>query len=214
MADDGRSTRRRPRFPSVLLISDARRVGLDRFLRVLAGAWAGGLRFLQVREGEDRELIEAILTAPRPENAIVVVNRSVGLCEEYALDGVHVGGGNPSAVATARDALGARAIIGYSAHREDELARAAAAGADYVTYSPIFGATSKVHPLPPVGLEGLRSACRLSALPVYALGGVTAENASSARNAGAAGVAVIGAVVDARDPQGVVRALVESESKP
>ena len=77
---------------------------------------------------------------------------------------------------------------------------AASAGADYVTISPIFRTQSKPGYGPPLSLEGLAKAANLAEIPVIALGGVTSENANACRRAGAAGVAVMGTIMRARDP--------------
>jgi thiamine-phosphate pyrophosphorylase len=46
-------------------------------------------------------------------------------------------------------------------------------------------------------------------VPVFALGGVDADNAGSFIDAGAHGVAVVGAVMRADDPRSVVRTILE-----
>ena len=79
---------------------------------------------------------------------------------------------------------------------------------DYITYSPIWTTDSKPGYGPAVGLEGLAERVASSPVPVYALGGVTgAERALAAREAGAAGVAVMGAVMRSGEPERVVAAL-------
>jgi thiamine-phosphate pyrophosphorylase len=83
----------------------------------------------------------------------------------------------------------ARVTISISCHTREEIDNAESDGADLALYAPIFekkGAPSSK----PVGLDGLRQACR-SRIPVLALGGVTVENASACLEAGAAGIAAI-----------------------
>jgi thiamine-phosphate pyrophosphorylase len=187
-----------------MLISDAGRVGMSRFLEVLAEAWSAGLLLLQVREPDMEEALDRILSLERPSGARILINRRADLCAPYSLDGVHVGGGRPERVKVARGIVGER-LVGYSGHREDEVFEAARYGADYVTYSPVFGALSKEHPLPALGEDALRRMCALSPVPVVALGAVTPERARAVRRAGAAGMAVIGSIVDAERPGEVVR---------
>jgi thiamine-phosphate pyrophosphorylase len=77
-------------------------------------------------------------------------------------------------------------IVAVSCHSPAEVVEAAAQGATFAVFGPVFG---KKH-APPVGLKLLREAC-LANIPVVALGGITLENASSTLAAGAAGVAAI-----------------------
>jgi thiamine monophosphate synthase len=109
-----------------------------------------------------------------------------------------------------RTALGSGALVGVSCHTERELAIAAAAGADYATYSPIFPTASKPGYGPPIGLAGLRRATSGTELPIVALGGIDATRVSACRAAGAAGVAVLGAVNRAADPKAATRELVDA----
>ena len=83
----------------------------------------------------------------------------------------------------------ARVTVGVSCHTAGEVANAAAQGADFVVFGPVFEKKSvpRVHP---GGLEILRQACRAK-IPVLALGGITLENAESCIHAGAAGIAGI-----------------------
>lgn len=81
-------------------------------------------------------------------------------------------------------------IVGYSVHDPAEAELAAAAGARYVTFSPVFPTASKPgHP--GAGLNALRLMCGLLPLPVFALGGITIANARAALDAGAYGIASI-----------------------
>ncbi|HEY2540814.1 MAG TPA: thiamine phosphate synthase, partial [Stellaceae bacterium] len=108
--------------------------------------------------------------------------------------------------ATARARL-LRALIGVSAHSAADAAAQLRAGADYVTISPVFLTASKPGYGPALGLDGLAAAAAAPG-PVLALGGITAENAGLCRAAGAAGVAVMGDVMRADDPQATVADLV------
>ena len=84
---------------------------------------------------------------------------------------------------------------------------AARAGADYVGFGHVYPTSTKSKPGPPVGLEGLALACSAVEIPVIAIGGMTAESAAGALAAGAWGVAVVGAVCAAGDPEAATRAL-------
>ena len=108
--------------------------------------------------------------------------------------------------AAARAALGPEALLGVSAHDGGELARAAAAGADYATLSPLFPTASKPG-APALGLEVFARLAADAGLPVLALGGVGPAQVAAALDAGAAGVAVRGALNRASDPAAAVAAM-------
>jgi thiamine-phosphate pyrophosphorylase len=124
------------------------------------------------------------------------VSRDVGLAAEYSAS-VHLQ--SVAAVGAARQRLGCSALIGVSAHGLGDVEAAAAAGADYVTLSPIFLTASKPDYGPALGVAALGAAakCRIA---VIALGGVTADLARPCLDAGAAGVAVMGEIMRAADP--------------
>jgi len=87
-------------------------------------------------------------------------------------------------------------ILGRSCHDGAELRAASEEGCDYATLSPVFPTASKPGYGPALGVDALRR----PPLPVYALGGVTVDNAAACRGAGAVGVAVMAAVMGAVDP--------------
>ena len=107
-------------------------------------------------------------------------------------------------IAMARARLGERVWIGWSAHSVVEAAEARRDGADAVLLSPVFPTASKPGARA-LGVEAIAAAVAAGAGPVRALGGVTAERAAALREAGAHGVAVMGAVFDSGGPAAVVR---------
>ena len=195
--------------PSLVLISDAARLGEDRFFQVLRSAVAAGLPALQVREPSWparrlRRFVQRI-QGEAGKDLMVFVNRATNIVADLGLDGLHVGGGDPTCVRDARTVLGEGVLIGYSAHTTEELALAREAGANYCYLSPVFAPLSKPATSPAMGLEGFRDACSSAPLPVYALGGIRPSHVRGARQAGACGVAVIGSILDATDPAKVTR---------
>jgi thiamine monophosphate synthase len=97
-------------------------------------------------------------------------------------------------------------LLGRSCHDLAAVRRAAAQGCDWVTVSPVSATASKPGHGPPLGPDGL-AALTGCGVPAYALGGVTAEIAPACLAAGAAGVAVMGAVMRADRPDEVVAGL-------
>lgn len=84
-------------------------------------------------------------------------------------------------------------LLTGAAHGEAGLAAGAAAGLDAMLLSPVFASRS-VSAGPPLGIERFARLARGSALPVFALGGVNASNASALIGAGAAGIAAVDGV--------------------
>lgn len=186
--------------PPLLVITDRHqaRMPLD---DVAARLFAGGCRWLSLREKDlsaaDRlALLRRIIVLGVRWQARVTIHNDIAAAAEAGAAGVHL----PSngSVAEARLLLGNDALIGQSAHSADEIAQAAAAGADYVTLSPIFATISKPGYGPALGRAMLEQTWPL---PVLALGGIDASNAAGCMGAGAAGVAVMGGAMRARDPQ-------------
>jgi len=91
-------------------------------------------------------------------------------------------------------------LIGRSTHSLRSATEAEGAGADFITFGPVFATPSKAAYGPPQGLEALAAICRAISIPVFALGGIDEERAAACRAAGAHGVAVIGAVWNSGDP--------------
>jgi len=196
-------------FPPLLVITD-RRQALGPLEEVAAACFAGGCRWLSLREKDlglaDRlKLLRRLVALGDASRATVIVHGDLDAAEGAGAGGVHLPAG--ASPAPARRRLGPAALIGVSAHRAEEVARAAAEGADYVTLSPIFLSASKHGYGPALGLEALR---RAAPLPVVALGGVDETNAARCLAAGAAGIAVMGRAMAARDPAAIMAALLKS----
>ena len=106
----------------------------------------------------------------------------------------------------ARRLLPPGALVGVSCHSAEDVARAAAGGADFATFGPIFDTPSKRRFGAPLGLSRLGEAARVG-LPLLGLGGVDLASAGRVVAAGAHGVAAIRAWLGAADPAAAVRAL-------
>lgn len=190
----------------VYLITDRRQAPGGDILRAVEGALDGGIRAVQLRE-KDLTGKELYLLADRMREltarhgARLLVNDRVDVALAVGADGVHLGGASMPASA-ARTLLGEVALIGCSTHSEAELREAVTQGADFATFGPVYPTPSKAAYGPPVGVPALAGACGRSAIPVFALGGIKAENTGEAIGAGAFGIALISGVVAATDPRG------------
>jgi thiamine-phosphate pyrophosphorylase len=135
------------------------------------------------------------------------ISTDIDLAAAVGAAGVHLQ--SAAVVAPARRRLGSAAIIGVSAHGLAEVEAAAAARADYATLSPIFLTDSKPGYGPALGTGALRAAAAVD-IPALALGGVTAQTAGACRAAGARGIAVMGEIMRADDPGGIVADLLRA----
>ena len=82
-------------------------------------------------------------------------------------------------------------LIGFSTHNLSQLREADALPVDYIAIGPVFATGSKANPDPVIGLEGVREARRVTKKPLVAIGGITRQNCSQVKAAGADAVAVI-----------------------
>jgi thiamine-phosphate pyrophosphorylase len=101
-------------------------------------------------------------------------------------------------------------IVGVSTHSSERALAASAEGADFVTFGPVFDTPSKQPYGPAQGLDALAAVCSGCGIPVIAVGGITPENAGDCIEAGAHGVAAIGAVMAARDVASAVESFRQS----
>ncbi len=198
--------------PPILLITDRSQASrsLD---EVVAAAFDGGCRWVSLREKdlaahERRRLAEALLKRAEPYKARVGVHDDVALAASLGLRGLHLPTGGD--VAAAKRQVDPRCLIGRSCHSDQDIAAAETSGADYATLSPIFLTSSKPGYGPALGLERLAAAVAGTSLPLVALGGINAAQATACRDAGAKGIAVMGEIMRANDPARTMRALIEA----
>jgi thiamine-phosphate pyrophosphorylase len=172
-------------------------------LSVAAAALDGGATVIQLRDksASTRLLIEeglALRSLTRERGALLIVNDRVDVALAVEADGAHVGQDDMPAD-LARRLLGPKHILGVSAANIEEADEAVAGGADYLGVGPIFPSPGKVDAGPATGVHLLTELAKRYTIPLIAIGGITAENASEIMRAGACGVAVITAVVYAED---------------
>jgi thiamine-phosphate pyrophosphorylase len=124
----------------------------------------------------------------RDRTLALLIAADPDLARRVGADGVHW----PEARIAPRAGPG---LVTAAAHSAEAIARAAAYGANACVLSPIFPTRSKPR-REPLGLFRASQLARRSAIPVIALGGVTAHNAQLLAGRGFAGVAAIDALMD------------------
>ncbi|MCX7598616.1 MAG: thiamine phosphate synthase [Armatimonadetes bacterium] len=202
---------------SVYLVTDRRLLEGRQLVDVVAAAVEGGVTCVQLREKEaaGREFIslaQELLEVTRPAGVPLIINDRVDVAVAADADGAHVGQEDIPAAA-ARKILGPDKILGVTVSTPEEALRAANEGADYVGSSAVFATPTKTDSDKPIGIEGLRRLCEASPVPVVAIGGVDAGNAGEMIRVGAAGVAVVRAIMAAPDPKAAAQHLREVVEK-
>jgi thiamine-phosphate pyrophosphorylase len=160
-------------------------------LDIAARAAQDGVEMIQIRAKDLptralADLVRGVVANARKSKILVNTRTDVALA--CGAHGVHLPATSMAPDAVRRiTSLGL--LIGVSCHTIAELQAAEHEGADFAVYGPVFPSVTKS--LAPIGIEAFREAAASVRLPVYALGGVTAENAPQCIAAGAAGVAGI-----------------------
>lgn len=179
-------------------------------LDVVAAALRGGARVVQYRDKTSdaaRRHTEAaeIALLCHHHGALFIVNDDVELALAVNADGVHLGEQDAD-IATAHERLGDAAIIGMSCYDSiDRAEHLAAGGADYLAFGAFFPSRSKQTPRRATP-QLLMEASRLR-LPLVAIGGIDADNATPLISAGADCIAVISALFGASDVEAQARQL-------
>jgi thiamine-phosphate pyrophosphorylase len=204
------------RAPSVILITDPAwpLARIEQTILAAAKSLPAGALLVQLRDkaasaGALTATAKALGAVTSSSGARLVVNAPTQALLEAAIDadadGVHVPC-RGEAIVAARSALGATRWISTPAHSDADVTIAADAHAAAVLVSPIYDTPRKG---PARGTPAISAAKSRSGpeLLVYALGGVDVGNAATCAAAGADGVAVMRALLDAKDPGAVARAL-------
>lgn len=165
---------------------------------VAAGAPLVQVRTKDVTDRDRLDHVESVARVVRDAGATCLVNDRVDLALAVGAHGVHVGDDDvPPSIA--RRLLGDAAIVGATC-RNPEAARAAvAAGATYLGVGPCYATTTKANLPDPIGAAGIAAVVDAVDVPVIAIAGVTAARVPELLDAGAWGVAVVGAVYGAAD---------------
>ncbi|MFJ8688261.1 thiamine phosphate synthase [Micromonospora wenchangensis] len=197
----------RPAAPHGVVLLTDRLAARGDLVEVVAGAVRGGVRWVVLRE-RDLPRTERGALAVDLRAVLTQVDGTLIVAGPDPLDGdaVHL----PAAGPYPPPAVG---LVGRSCHDAAELARLSTE--DYVTLSPVWPTRSKPGYGPPLCPGGLRDLVRLSPVPVLGLGGIeTPEQVTACVEAGAVGVAVLGAVMRAADPTAVAAALTDAFGRP
>lgn len=197
-------------FP-LYLVTDRTRTGGRPLVPLLCAALKAGLRAIQLRE-KDLDvrtlatLAEDLLAPVRDAGARLLINDRIDVALTSHADGVHLRS-DSLPVSVTRQMVGGEGLIGVSTHSIEEVVRAEGEGADFVVLGPVYETPSKRIYGAPLGLGPLERAAARSRIPVFAIGGITTSRVREVRRAGAFGVAVVSAILEADDVTGATRDL-------
>jgi thiamine-phosphate pyrophosphorylase len=195
--------------PAFLLITD-RHQARRPLPEIVRAALAAGCRWISLREkdltdGEQIALARTLLPMIRRSGARLSLHGEAVLARTCGMDGVHLPAG--SNVNAARVLLGPDKLIGVSIHTVIEAEALDPQAVDYVIAGPAFETASKPGYGPEIGRKGLAEIAAAARVPVLAIGGLNTTRAAEVLAAGPTGIAVMGSVMRATDPEEEVRAL-------
>lgn len=194
----------------LVVITDREQAGSRGVEAVVDAALRGGARCIQLREkalgaGEVLPLAHRLRRQTLAHGALLIVNDRVDLALACEADGVHLGP-DDLPVQEVRRMAPPDFLIGFSTDDPATAATAVGEGADYLGCGTLWPTASKGDAGRSIGPAGLASVCAAVSAPVVAIGGITLERLPLLKDTGAAGVAVIHAVMAAQDPESVARA--------
>ena len=185
------------------LITDHTNLTDDQFLKVIDTACQAGVDMVQLREkaGSSRELLDwakRVKEITDKYDLPLLIDDRIDIAQASGAAGVHLGQSDIP-VKIARQILGLDAIIGATAKTLEQAAVAANEGADYLGCGAIFPTTTHVKTVQ-MSVATFKAVCESVTIPVYAIGGMRPERVNAVANTGAAGVAVVSNVMQAKDP--------------
>ncbi|MEP6886815.1 MAG: thiamine phosphate synthase [Nitrospirales bacterium] len=188
---------------SLYLITDRHQTAGRPLLPLLERALSAGVKAVQLREKDlDTRslagLAGELLALTRKHDGLLFINDRVDLVLALGADGVHLRS-DSMPIRAARRVLGPHCLIGRSVHNGAEVLKAEADGADFAVLGPVYDTPSKRAYGDPIGLRPLEEASQQSHIPVFAIGGLSLSRVQEVRRAGACGVAIISAILEAAD---------------
>ena len=170
---------------------------------------AGGVDVIQLRaKSADEHAIEALgnelIRVTEPAGVPLIINDFPHLVPSIGAQGAHVGQ-DDFAVEDARWRAGRalagevpRPIIGKSTHSFEQAIAAAAEGADYIGFGPLFPTPTKAG-RPAIGLDEIRRVHEAVSIPIFCIGGIKRENLDAVLAAGARRVVIVSGILQAAD---------------
>ena len=189
---------------SLYLVTDKRNKTDDEFLKIIEEAIKGGTTVVQIREKEGETLDFYNLALKVKEitskyNVPLIVNDRIDVALAIKSEGVHIGQTDMPAD-VARSLIGDEMILGVSASTVEEARKAEKDGADYIGTGAVFPTATK-DDAPSITKDDLKEVTGSINIPTVAIGGITLENANELAGTGIAGISVVSAIMNSKDPK-------------
>lgn len=189
---------------SLYLVTDKRNKTDEEFLEIIEEAIKGGTTVVQIREKEGETLDFYNLALKVKEitskyNVPLIVNDRIDVALAIKSEGVHIGQTDVPAD-VARSLIGDEMILGVSASTVEEARKAEKDGADYIGTGAVFPTATK-DDAPSITKDDLKEVTGSINIPTVAIGGITLENANELAGTGIAGISVVSAIMNSKDPK-------------
>ena len=195
----------------LILITNRGETPLSEYLDFIRICAESGVTSIQLREKTATpeflcEFGSKLIEVLAPFKIPLVINDHTNFAVQLNADGVHLGqtDGDPR---QARTFLGKDKIIGWTIETEEQLEQANQLPLTYTAVGPIFPTKSKQDVKTIWGLTGLSKLVKKSKHPINAIGGINVQNARDVMETGVSGIAIIGAIHKAKDPQQIIQQL-------
>ena len=162
------------------------------------------LREKDLSPDEYKELAIKVLAICQPYHTPCVLHNFPAVAMELNCSAVHLP--LPVLRGLSSEERAAFTTLGTSCSSIADALEAEALGCTYLIAGHIFDTDCKKG-LPGRGVEFLHEVCSQTALPVYGIGGISAENIAEVHHAGAAGACIMSGVMTCEHPQAYISTL-------
>ncbi len=201
--------------PRVLLVTGEPEQDRSQFLRQLEAALRGGIRLVQLRAktldpAQFFELARRATELCHRYRAKILVNADPDVAVKVNADGVHLSSLRLNQL-SARP-LPRGKLVSASVHSERELLKAQSVGVDFAIAAPVN--PTKTHPCAQsLGWDEFQRLAELASVPLFALGGMRAEQLVEACQKGGQGIAVLGAIWSAVDGANAAMSIIAAQDR-
>lgn len=203
----------------LIVITDGQLAAPRDLMEVVRLSLEAGAPAIQLRDkhATARDLYEQALQLRRLTHeygSLLFINDRLDIALACNADGAHLGPADLP-LAAARRIVPPQFLLGISTDDPATARQAELDGADYLGCGAVFATTSKPEVRDEmIGPAGLAAVAAAVSIPVVGIGGIGLENAPALATTGAAGIAVIGAVMKAPDPYSATRRLLDATFSP